>query len=785
MKYIRTPAACKKLKKADDLHLPVYISAPTGWGKTSLIDHFYQRRKTIRLTGISGRLDDMPSPAADGETTFLLDDITWLEDETSMEYVRTLLSSPLTQVVMCGRGRFPRWLIREAVDLEFVRILPEDLALGVEQTRALFLSMDLNLSTDLIQRITEAAGGYPIALHFYAYHLQNQEDFGDAMKARVWDDICNYISQKAYRTLPPEVLNLLLSLSEFEEFTVDMAESVTGQPDAKQIIHRCENIGSILQLQKNRTWKFLPNVGSTLTWQKEHSFSHEQLVENYLRGARYYEHSGDTVRALEFYRKAQDHENVLRLLLEASASHPGVNRLSEMRSYFFDLTKEEIEAEPMLMSGMSMLASLTLCPDEAEHWYDALASYEKDKSNPEEKRKEAHARIAWLNISLPHRYGKNLLEIIRSLCTLSRQKHVTLPPVSITGGVPSLVNGSLDFSDWTLHASYLASTIGTPLENILGRDGQGLVCVATSETCFLRAEQDTYSICEKLNRGYEVAATIGSPQMCLAASGVLVKQHLCNGQISAAKSAIRTVHSKIEEAGITQLSANFEAFRAWFALYSGDKETVRKYLNSSIDPHASFCILDRYRAMIRLRCLIAENRFAEAGDLCTFLDGYFSSYHRTIYWIQNKLLLAVILYYAGTPQWEAPLCAALEKAEKYNFIRVISMEGGAIMPLLQQLKDPPVSRSFLRKVVDETSKMALRYPDYLRYVPKVNVQLTPRETQILGLLCSGTDMQDICSMCDISYSALKKHNSSIYRKLGAANRVEAERIARQMGLVHS
>ena len=106
------------------------------------------------------------------------------------------------------------------------------------------------------------------------------------------------------------------------------------------------------------------------------------------------------------------------------------------------------------------------------------------------------------------------------------------------------------------------------------------------------------------------------------------------------------------------------------------------------------------------------------------------------------------------------------------------------MPLLQQLKKSPVSGSFMRKVIDETSKMALLYPDYLRYIPKVDVRLTPRETQILGLLCGGVDMQSICRMCNISYSALKKHNSSIYRKLGATSRVEAERIANQMGLVH-
>ena len=87
-------------------------------------------------------------------------------------------------------------------------------------------------------------------------------------------------------------------------------------------------------------------------------------------------------------------------------------------------------------------------------------------------------------------------------------------------------------------------------------------------------------------------------------------------------------------------------------------------------------------------------------------------------------------------------------------------------------------------MMDESKKMALAYPDYLQFMKKPDVYLTDRETQVLGLLCQGLSMQEICKLCGISYDGLKKHNRNIYQKLGAKNRAEAERKAMQLGLIH-
>jgi DNA-binding NarL/FixJ family response regulator len=62
-------------------------------------------------------------------------------------------------------------------------------------------------------------------------------------------------------------------------------------------------------------------------------------------------------------------------------------------------------------------------------------------------------------------------------------------------------------------------------------------------------------------------------------------------------------------------------------------------------------------------------------------------------------------------------------------------------------------------------------------------QLTPRETEILELLAQGLANKQIALDLEISEHTVKFHVSSIYTKLGVANRMEAVRLGLQQGLI--
>jgi DNA-binding NarL/FixJ family response regulator len=64
-----------------------------------------------------------------------------------------------------------------------------------------------------------------------------------------------------------------------------------------------------------------------------------------------------------------------------------------------------------------------------------------------------------------------------------------------------------------------------------------------------------------------------------------------------------------------------------------------------------------------------------------------------------------------------------------------------------------------------------------------SVHLTPRQVEVLSLLCEGLPNKLICRRLNISTGTVKVHISGILRELGVTSRLQAVVSARRSGLV--
>jgi DNA-binding NarL/FixJ family response regulator len=101
------------------------------------------------------------------------------------------------------------------------------------------------------------------------------------------------------------------------------------------------------------------------------------------------------------------------------------------------------------------------------------------------------------------------------------------------------------------------------------------------------------------------------------------------------------------------------------------------------------------------------------------------------------------------------------RAEIFAAIRAVSA-GGALIP-------PVVASKLLRQV------RAAESPD----------ALTAREREVLGLVAAGLANREIAARLSISERTVKFHVSALLAKLGARNRTQAARLARDRGLISS
>lgn len=80
------------------------------------------------------------------------------------------------------------------------------------------------------------------------------------------------------------------------------------------------------------------------------------------------------------------------------------------------------------------------------------------------------------------------------------------------------------------------------------------------------------------------------------------------------------------------------------------------------------------------------------------------------------------------------------------------------------------------------SRLRLASDNRRRPEPTRQVHLTPRQRDVLALLCEGLPNKLICRRLNISSGTVKAHISSILRELGVSSRLQAVVAARAISL---
>ena len=111
----------------------------------------------------------------------------------------------------------------------------------------------------------------------------------------------------------------------------------------------------------------------------------------------------------------------------------------------------------------------------------------------------------------------------------------------------------------------------------------------------------------------------------------------------------------------------------------------------------------------------------------------------------------------------------MQPAELVEAVRVVA-RGEALLA-------PAVTRRLL-------DRFAHALPGAAEPPPARLVELTDREREVLGLLAGGLSNAELAERLVVSETTIKTHVSSILRKLGLRDRVQAVVLAYQAGLVH-
>lgn len=755
----------------------IFLSAGPGWGKTSVVTTLLERQDVTYLS-----LRKRPLPRSfPRERLIVLDDFQALPAQAEGQFRDILRRSPAGQrFILLSRGPMPEYLsIYEAAGA-LLRLGEADLALDMDCLSQLAQAHGPALSVHELQWLLEETGGCPPAVNFLLTALSTgqplRQETINAMRVKMGA----YIEEAALRPLPPPAQRLLLELSLFDRFDQVLADMLAEDGDACAKLEQIWRISGLIQ-PAGPLW-IIHDQRFLLPYlrQKLRMGPPKRLQALHLTGGRWCIARQDLPGALRHCQQSGSRKELLDLLTQTARLHPGVEVCQGLRDCAGLVGKEDILQSPDLICAMSLLRSMTLEPEESEQWYKALNRYLRHMDRKDGEYKRVRGLRSYLDICLPHRETAELPEVILRVDKLLRSKALVLPKTDVTGGLPSLLRGRRDFSQWVPRAQELYDTIRAPAERILGRTGTGLGELVMTEI-LLEQGEDISEHFPTLAALQTKLMTEGTVELEFVRTALLVRALCAAGSPSSAEELLLQFRTEAAKANAPRILSNLDAMRCRLSLLEdGIYATVWFAEQSSGED--GFLWADSYRCLTMVRCRLRNQEHHAALLLLSRLLDYFQHCNRPLDRLETLILIAICRFRMGCNDWREYLAQALELGARYGYVSVFAREGAALLPLLERGGHENLDPAYWDRILSGTVTQAGHYGRYLRPLCIPVGPLTQKERMVLRLISQNKNNEEICALMNIKLPTVKTHVRNLLRKLNVSNRNQLQEAAKRLKL---
>lgn len=761
----------------------LFFSAPCGFGKTVTAE------KLIRQTGekyrsVSGDRVPFEQLIEDPNWKILfVDDLQMMQEEKDLQALCSLIrENPDRRFILASRGLPPGCLMAFQYTGLMTVLHADVLLFDREDIRKLFQEWEVPVTDSELSGVTKESIGHPLGVVITIRHMAEGQTFGPELVAGAFREVFRYFETAIYKRFDLNIRRFLLELAPFEQFDLDMARIVSGDPRVGEMLDWLQRNTTMLRYDETQRFHFWPQFRAFLMWEMDREYPEEKKKTLYSRGGMYYELKEDFVHAMDCYIRGGDHSKVSELLIRSAELHPGMGHYYEMEKYYHSLPEKEILASPALMQAMSMLCAMEMDYEKSEQWYEALKQFAEQCDRMDAGGRQARSRLAWLDISLPQREVSGLTDTIPAVFRLLRGKEITLPPFSVTSTLPSIMNGGKDFSDWSKKDDMLYQVLRIPVEAVLGKDGVGLADCAIAESKFEKGEDITHRMLSLVQRAGEIQRN-GTPDIEFAVTGLLIRSQMASGRSDDAVRTMEQLRTRFAENGLDRFLPNMDAMRCRMDLYVGDLDRADDwYREKAPRDLMKLNVMKRYQYLTQAMVELAAGKNQDVLLTLSSLELYCRTCRRHLDSIHLLIIRAIACWREKDKTWKTYLDEALDIAEEYQFIRPVSGYGAAVLPLLEECSRDDQNKWYLR-LMAAVREQAAYYPAFLQPRTAPGESLTATELQILRLICADKSNAEIGKIMDIKLPTVKTHVSHILDKLGVSRRSEAKTAAKKRWLI--
>ena len=376
------------------------LSAPTGYGKTTLLAQWHdseredrpfvwvslgeEDRETLQLcahlveavdhveSGLGRKLGGLPQNSGGGfdsvvlarvvealaalprGTVIVLDDYHLLEVRLQESFLSYLLRSlPATvQLVVSTRTEPPVPLGRLRAIGELIEVRAAELCFGAEEARVLLrASIGAGVDDEDLNAIRERTEGWPAGLYLATLAFRRSEHPGEAISALVGSTryVADYLAEEVLEHQAPNIRRFLLHTSILQKFNASLCDAVTGEENSAGMLNWLERSNLFLTpLDGQREWYRYHHLFADLLRLELKNSEPGTMPELHRRAAAWYLEVGDVGATVHHTLAAGDFRRAGTLVARHWLTYLKKGKAGTLRSWLAQIPGSVVSEYPPL-----------------------------------------------------------------------------------------------------------------------------------------------------------------------------------------------------------------------------------------------------------------------------------------------------------------------------------------------------------------------------------------------------------------------------------------------------
>ena len=793
-----------------------YISASMGYGKSTLVKNFLEKKKKIQTIWFDTELEEnndvwmwhkfcdsissrdfelseklskygFPKNNMDiheiiqiireemkQKTVIVFDD--WYDKETS--YINYLIKAIALEgihnlhIVIISRNRPADEYIELELKQKCMIIWQTDIEFTFNETVEFFEINGITLKEKEKREVYEYTGGWTAAMYLSLLQYYNNNTFDNIPKA------IELIKTAVYNKLDETTKQILLKLSTVENFTLEQASYITGDKKSNHVIRVLSSNNCFIRYDNKSKIYTLHSILRNI-FEDELISSNVNINKINNTCGDWYSKKFEDIDAIKYYYKAKNFQRILDLMERNYTIDLSVLKPQIINSVFNELSAQEKINRPIAYLMYIFFSILHGKPQiGAKLLYEAKAIYERNENL--KYKNQILGEVAVVESFIMFNDSRKMNEIHKKAYEF------------FNGGTSKIANSKMPFTFGSPHILYLYHNKKGELIKLVENFQQGVKYFihisdggGAGSNYLMSAEYffetgDIYSGELFAYKALHKAKAKKQTSIVICSLFLLMRIFINNNNKNEARNNFNSLIKEYENFNIPSFLNGVEIAMGYIHGITGNLEDMPKWIKDVEMRNLPIILPVASMSYIGLGlATILKGNYTELEVLVkTMLESY--ELKNNIFGILYAYIFDSIAKYNLYDIREAkkPLLKAIDLARDDNIIMCFVELAPHILPILKKLEK---ENEYAKMLLPKCEKFNEIYEKNYRNIEKV--ELTARELEVMKLVDEGYKQTEISERLNIALITVKKHIAAVYSKLNIRNKTMAINLLKEKGII--